>query len=141
MERQHSAFLSDALVVGWPEIDAQHEQIFAFLETLKSSCFGSRCLPMEGFRRLVMDFEQHFTDEERLAAACGLGCPAHEVAHQDTLRTIRGSLQGGLVWSGRCLFVPALHGILAGTTYCSLRQAVCCRDEEMRAIVLASRFG
>ena len=96
MERLHSAFLSDALVVGWPEIDAQHEQIFAFLETLKSSCFGSRCLLMEGFRRLVMDFEQHFTDEERLADAFGLGGAAHEIAHQDTLRTIRGSLQGVL---------------------------------------------
>lgn len=97
MVRQHSAFLSDALMVGWPEIDAQHEQIFAFLETLKSSCFGSGCLPMEGFRRLVKDFEQHFTDEERLSNACGLECPAHEIAHQDTLRAIRGSLQGVLV--------------------------------------------
>ena len=92
MDRQHSALLPEALWVDRLEIDAQHEQIFTFLETLKSTCFGSSYLPMEGFRRLAKDFEQHFAEEELLAETFGLDCSGHTAVHKDAIRTIRESL-------------------------------------------------
>ena len=96
MDGRRSGLLPDALMVSLPVIDAQHEQIFAFLETLKIACFGSSYLPEEGFRRFINDLEQHFADEERLASFNGVDFSDHALVHQDNLRAMRGALESVL---------------------------------------------
>ena len=96
MDGRRSGLLPEALIVSLPDIDAQHEQIFAFLETLKITCFGSSYLPEDGFRRFVNDLASHFAEEEGLAKSNGLDFSEHALVHQDNLRSMRGALESVL---------------------------------------------
>ena len=96
MDGRRSGLVPDALLVSLPDIDVQHEQIFAFLETLKIACFGSSYLPEDGFRRFINDLAQHFADEERLASFNGVDFSQHALVHQDNLRAMRGALESVL---------------------------------------------
>ena len=60
MEIGRSPLLPEALLVDLPEIDAQHEDIFSRIESLKVACFESDYVPIDEFHALLDVFEQHF---------------------------------------------------------------------------------
>ena len=68
-----AGLLPESLLVDLPEIDAQHEEIFNRIESLKSACFESAITPIDEFESLLAYFAFHFATEERLADAVGLG--------------------------------------------------------------------
>lgn len=88
MEIGSSPFLPEALMVDLPEIDAQHEEIFTRIESLKTACFESSYVPIEAFHGLLELFEQHFATEERLAGEAGLDFTDHAKIHASTLRVL-----------------------------------------------------
>lgn len=87
-----ATLLPEALLVDLPEIDAQHEEIFDRIETLKSVCFESTYVPIDEFDSLLDLFEQHFATEERIADEAGLDFVDHTKVHRDTLRLLRKAL-------------------------------------------------
>ena len=64
-----AGLLPESLLVDLPEIDAQHEEIFNRIESLKSACFESAITPIDEFESLLAYFAFHFATEERLADA------------------------------------------------------------------------
>ena len=88
MEIGPSHLLPEALLVDLPEIDAQHEEIFTRIESLKIACFESTYVPIEAFHAFLELFEGHFATEERIAAEAGLDFAAHAKIHTDTLRLL-----------------------------------------------------
>ncbi|EXI64076.1 MAG: cation-binding hemerythrin HHE family protein [Candidatus Accumulibacter adjunctus] len=80
------------LVVDLPEIDAQHEEIFCRIESLKTACFESGHVPVAEFEALLDYFTMHFATEERLADEAGLDFVDHARIHDDTLRLLRRAL-------------------------------------------------
>ncbi|MBK8919411.1 MAG: hemerythrin [Betaproteobacteria bacterium] len=92
--------LPEALIVDVPELDAQHEAIFAQIEALKEACLGRDDVPAAPLALLVDLLCGHFATEERLARAAGIYFGAHESVHRESLvaldRTIHRVRQGGL---------------------------------------------
>lgn len=84
--------LPEQLVVDLPEIDAQHEEIFCRIESLKAACFESGHVPVAEFQALLDYFTMHFATEERLADEAGLDFVDHARIHEDTLRLLRRAL-------------------------------------------------
>lgn len=82
------SLLPEALLVDLPEIDAQHEDIFSRIESLKVACFESDYVPIDEFHALLDVFEQHFATEERIAAEAGLDFADHAKIHANTLRLL-----------------------------------------------------
>ena len=88
MEIHIAGLLPEALVVDLPEIDAQHEEIFHRIESLKAACFESSYVPIDEFGALLDYFATHFATEERLADEAGLDFAEHTRIHTDTLRLL-----------------------------------------------------
>ena len=88
MESYIAGLLPEALVVDLPEIDAQHEEIFHRIESLKAACFESSYVPIDEFGALLDYFATHFATEERLADEAGLDFADHTRIHTDTLRLL-----------------------------------------------------
>jgi len=98
MEIRVTGLLPEALLVDLPEIDAQHEEIFHRIESLKAACFESRYVPIDEFSALLDYFAIHFATEERIAEAAGLDFADHARIHTDTLRLLHkafGDVQSG----------------------------------------------
>jgi len=57
--------LPDGLLVDLPEVDAQHEEIFNFIDFLKTICFEHSHMPVNEFGKLLDYFAIHFATEER----------------------------------------------------------------------------
>lgn len=88
MEIYIAGLLPEALVVDLPEIDAQHEEIFHRIESLKAACFESSYVPIDEFSALLDYFATHFATEERIAEEAGLDFADHARIHTDTLRLL-----------------------------------------------------
>lgn len=84
--------LPDGLLVDLPEIDAQHEEIFNFIDFLKTICFEHSHIPVNEFGKLLDYFAIHFSTEERIAEEAGLDFTDHAKIHTDTLRLLHKAL-------------------------------------------------
>jgi hemerythrin-like metal-binding protein len=92
MEINFAGLLPEALLVDFPEIDAQHEEIFHRIESLKTACFEISYVPIAEFDALFEYFAMHFATEERIAEEAGLEFAEHTKIHEDTLRMLRRAL-------------------------------------------------
>ena len=89
---QRTALLPEALRVGFPEIDGQHEEIFSHLEALKTACFRSNDLPVDEFRNLLDSIARHFASEERLAKQAAIEFSEHATVHRENLQSMQDAL-------------------------------------------------
>lgn len=103
MEIYVRGLLPEALLVDFPEIDAQHEEIFNRIDALKTACFESSYVPVGEFAALLDYFAVHFATEERIAEEAGLDFAEHTRVHADTLRLLHKAL-AEVVSSGRDVY-------------------------------------
>jgi len=89
VEIKLAGLLPEALLIGLPEIDAQHEEIFRRIESLKVSCFGSGPVSFDQFESLLDYLEYHFASEERLALEVGADFDSHAAIHRDNLHALQ----------------------------------------------------
>ncbi len=92
MKIQGAGLLPEALVVDYLVIDAQHEAIFAYIETLKEAYFRNNYLPIDELERLLNSLEKHFTTEEEIAAEAGVDFLEHIRVHRDDLKAVKIAL-------------------------------------------------
>lgn len=81
--------LPEALLIDLPEIDAQHEEIFRRVESLKTACFGSGPVSFAEFDSLLEYVAYHFDSEKRLAQEVGVDFLGHDAVHRDNLQGLR----------------------------------------------------
>jgi len=84
-----AGLLPEALLIDLPEIDAQHEEIFRRIESLKAACFGSGPVSFAEFETLLDYLEYHFASEERIAKAVGVDFAGHATVHRDNLHALQ----------------------------------------------------
>ena len=89
MEINLAGLLPEALLIDLPEIDAQHEEIFRRIESLKAACFGSGPVSFDDFASLLDYLEYHFASEERIATAVGVDFAGHATVHRDNLHALQ----------------------------------------------------
>ncbi|HQC79601.1 MAG TPA: hemerythrin domain-containing protein [Accumulibacter sp.] len=89
METNTAVMLPEALSIGLPEIDAQHESIFRCIESLKAICYGSGPASLEEFENLLEYLKYHFASEERLAGEVGVDFLDHATVHRKNLLALR----------------------------------------------------
>lgn len=92
MEILFTRLLPEALVIGLPEVDAQHEEIFSRIESLKEGCLEHCHAPFLEFESLMAFFAHHFATEERIAEQAGLDFSEHKKAHRTNLRVLKKAL-------------------------------------------------
>lgn len=86
MEFENSVgFLPAGLLLGVPEIDSQHERIFAELASLKAHCLETNELSFDHVKSLLSNLRDHFATEERLALAASLCFSEHARKHHEVL--------------------------------------------------------
>jgi len=89
MEINLAGLLPEALLIDLPEIDAQHEEIFRRIESLKLACIGSGPIPFEDFDSLLAYLKYHFGSEERVAGEVGVDFLDHATVHRENLHALR----------------------------------------------------
>jgi hemerythrin len=99
MDVSARGLLPELLIMGIPEVDAQHEGIFYRIENLKFLCIEQNALPQTAVEELLAYLREHFKTEERIAEASRIEFSAHTKAHNDTLTTLTG--WAGVVLSGQ----------------------------------------
>lgn len=92
MACEEPSLLPEALRLGLPEVDAQHEAVFVQVEALKDCCFSAPDCLLAGLEALVADLEVHFATEEHLAWSARLEFSAHARFHERSLRGLRRAL-------------------------------------------------
>jgi len=90
MDITSRGLLPELLILGIPEVDAQHEGIFYRIENLKFLCVEQNELPRPVVEELLDYLREHFKTEERIAQATRIEFSAHAKAHNDTLTTLTG---------------------------------------------------
>ncbi len=93
MDRMLAGLLPDALLVGVPEIDVQHEEIFVRIESLKDACFGNDAPPFDDCADLLRFLASHFETEETLARKARLEFSSHTQAHQTNFSALNRALE------------------------------------------------
>jgi hemerythrin-like metal-binding protein len=89
MDSEVAHFLPDSLVLGVPEIDAQHRELFAKLAEIKAICIAENCLPEASADALLAFLHEHFLTEERFAKAAGYDFSRHAAKHEVMITAIR----------------------------------------------------
>ena len=89
MEIKYTGLLPEALMIDLPEIDAQHEEIFQQVESLKAACFGSEPVCFSAFDSLLNYVEHHFATEKRIAREVGVDFLDHDAVHRENLQSLR----------------------------------------------------
>lgn len=92
MENMFAGLLPESLVIDLPEVDAQHEEIFIRIESLKAACFEIDYDPIGDFESLLHVFELHFATEERIAQQNGLEFSEHSKVHRISQRMVHKAL-------------------------------------------------
>lgn len=87
-----SIFLPEALILNVPEIDSQHQALFAQLEEIKTICVEQNYLPFDRADALLLILQEHFATEERLAMAAGYDFTEHALKHEKMLAAIRNGI-------------------------------------------------
>lgn len=82
-------FLPDSLILGVPEIDAQHQELFAKLAEIKAACIAENCLPEASAEALLGFLEEHFATEERIAKTVAYDFSKHAAKHEVMITAIR----------------------------------------------------
>lgn len=90
MDISSRGLLPELLILGIPEVDAQHEGIFYRIENLKFLCLDSNALPQSTVEELLAYLNEHFRTEERIAEATHLDFAEHAGKHAETLTTLTG---------------------------------------------------
>lgn len=85
MDRDGGGFLPEALMIGIAEIDAQHEELFVRLQSLKLLCVERNCLPEQSGADLLCFLERHFATETAFARQAGIDFSRHALKHQANL--------------------------------------------------------
>jgi hemerythrin-like metal-binding protein len=85
MKTTTGGLLPEALVLGIPHVDAQHESIFCCVENLKFFCIESNALPSSIIHDLLDDVREHFRTEEAIARSARLDFAEHAEMHRQTL--------------------------------------------------------
>lgn len=85
--------LPQNLRINIPEIDSEHDALFAFLEGFKEYCFELSPMPQDKRNALYELLVSHFKTEERLAIAASLDFTGHEEAHEKMLETVSQTLK------------------------------------------------
>lgn len=93
MKMMLAGLLPEALVVHLPEVDAQHEDIFMRIESLKAACLESGPVPIEEFESLRTVFAHHSSTEEEIAQQAGLEFSEHTKLHRTNLRVLKKALE------------------------------------------------
>lgn len=88
MEPEISAFLPDTLVIGVPEIDVQHADVFARVFYLKERSIESNIFPAADAQALIDALRIHFETEERLASEANFYFSAHADGHNEMLNRV-----------------------------------------------------
>ncbi|KFB69511.1 hemerythrin family protein [Candidatus Accumulibacter vicinus] len=89
MEINSTGLLPEALVIDLPEIDAQHEEIFQRIESLKGASFGNEPVCFSAFDSLLDYLEHHFSTEKRMAREVGIDFLDHDAVHRENLQSLR----------------------------------------------------
>ncbi len=92
MEIMFTGLLPEALMIDLPEVDAQHEEIFVRIESLKIACFEGDNPGAELFDDLLLFLGHHFATEERIAQQAGLEFFLHTKMHHDSLYMLSKAL-------------------------------------------------
>ena len=92
MSAYQYSMLPQNLRVNISEIDTEHDELFAFLESFKAYCFENSPMPQEKRNALYGLLVSHFKTEERLAAAASIDFSGHEDAHAKMLETVSQTL-------------------------------------------------
>jgi len=85
-------FLPTPLVIGIPQVDAQHDDLFRRLVVLKGVCLSEGSLPPAEADALLAALVEHYATEEQLAERCGIDFTGHTGEHQEMLRLVSKSL-------------------------------------------------
>jgi len=81
-------FLPEALVLDVPELDDQHESLFALVASLKTGCIEvNRFLPGPA-DKLLQELRAHFATEERLAKDASMYFSDHAWKHEEMLSAL-----------------------------------------------------
>lgn len=99
MEVVMRGLLPEALMLGVPHIDAQHEGIFFRIESLKAACLNTHTLPADLAEELLVYLDWHFQTEEAAAREADLEFSEHGIKHQETLAALTQGVH--LVLAGR----------------------------------------
>lgn len=92
MEIMHTGLLPESLMIDLPEVDAEHEEVFIRIESLKNACFEVDYDPIGDFESLMDFFVRHFATEERIARQNGLAFSEHIATHRKSLRVLNKAL-------------------------------------------------
>ena len=98
MDEIPHGLLPTELVVGQPEVDAQHDAIFCRIEALKNVLLEDGQPHYAEFDALLDCFKQHFATEESCARTAGIDFSAHSREHLKSLRVFSkaaADLHGG----------------------------------------------
>lgn len=88
MDINARALLPELLILGIPEVDAQHEGIFFRIENLKYLCVESSELPRVAIEELLTYLREHFLTEEVIAESAQIEFSEHAELHRQTLTTL-----------------------------------------------------
>ena len=88
MDINSRALLPELLILGIPEVDAQHEGIFYRIENLKFLCVESNELPRAAIEDLLIYLREHFRTEEVIAEAAKIDFVEHAELHRQALTTL-----------------------------------------------------
>ncbi|HZX29930.1 MAG TPA: hemerythrin domain-containing protein [Rhodocyclaceae bacterium] len=86
-------FLPAELVLGVPELDGQHEALFAQLVFLKNLCLKEKHLPAAEADALLKALRDHYDSEERLADEMGEDFSDHARQHEVMLLAVAKTLK------------------------------------------------
>lgn len=92
MDASLRRFLPNELLIGLPEVDAQHEAVFARLVHLKQVCLEKGHLPPEEADQLLRLLGEHYVTEGRIAAELGIDFSGHIQQHQVMQRAVTKTL-------------------------------------------------
>ncbi len=93
MDATTHELLPDALVLGVPDIDAEHAEIFSRIEAIREACLETTEPPLELAGELLDFLRQHYATEERLARMHNVPFEDHHRKHQATERAIKHAIQ------------------------------------------------
>ena len=88
MDIKACGLLPELLLLGIPEVDAQHEAVFFRIENLKFLCIERNELPRAVVDELLDYLREHFATEERIADEQQIEFSEHAYMHQETLATL-----------------------------------------------------
>lgn len=88
MEMIKNGLLPEALMLGIPRVDAQHDDIFCRIENLKFHCVETNALSQPLVKELLCVLREHFDTEAQIADSAGVDFVDHDLIHRHTLASL-----------------------------------------------------